>query len=80
MALSRMIASGFDDFTVMAISGHSPTRMLGRYMHPTEKRKIGALMLPQLSTLRAQSDLRPSSHDETAAEIAKLLRARCEIN
>ena len=30
-ALSRMIASGFDDYTVMAISGHSSTRMLARY-------------------------------------------------
>ena len=42
-ALSRMIASGYDDYTVMAISGHSSTRMLERYTHPTEERKIGAL-------------------------------------
>ena len=42
-ALSRMIAAGFDDYTVMAISGHSSTRMLERYTHPTEARKIGAL-------------------------------------
>ena len=34
-ALSRMIAAGFDDYTVMAISGHSSTRMLARYTHPT---------------------------------------------
>jgi hypothetical protein len=27
----------------MAISGHSSTRMLARYTHPTEQRKIGAL-------------------------------------
>jgi integrase len=27
-ALSRMIAAGFDDYTVMEISGHSSTRML----------------------------------------------------
>ena len=42
-ALSRMIAAGFDDYTVMAISGHSSTRMLARYTHPTEERKYGAL-------------------------------------
>ncbi len=42
-ALSQMIAAGYDDYTVMAISGHSSTRMLARYTHPTEQRKIGAL-------------------------------------
>jgi integrase len=44
-ALSRMIASGYDDYTAMSISGHSSTRMLERYTHPTEKRKIAALDL-----------------------------------
>jgi hypothetical protein len=29
--------------TVMAISGHSSTRMLARYTHPTAERKYGAL-------------------------------------
>jgi hypothetical protein len=42
-ALSQMIAAGYDDYTVMSISGHSSTRMLARYPHPTEQRKIGAL-------------------------------------
>ena len=42
-ALSRMIASGIDQFTVMAISGHSSTRMLERYTHPTDTRKLDAL-------------------------------------
>jgi integrase len=42
-ALSRMIGAGFDDYTVMEISGHSSTRMLGRYTHPTAARKQGAL-------------------------------------
>ena len=37
-ALSRMIASGIDDFTVMAISGHRSVRMLERYTHPTKLR------------------------------------------
>ena len=39
-ALSRMIAGGYDDYTVMEISGHSSTRMFRRYKHPTEERKI----------------------------------------
>ena len=42
-ALSRMIAAGFDDYTVVEISGHSTTRMLARYTHPTEQRKVAAL-------------------------------------
>jgi integrase len=43
MALSRMVTAGIDDYTVMAVSGHSSTRMLERYTHPTEARKIDAL-------------------------------------
>jgi integrase len=42
-ALSRMIADGYDEYTVMAISGHSSTRMLARYTHPTEERKLETL-------------------------------------
>ncbi len=42
-ALSRMIDQGADDYTVMAVSGHSSTRMLARYTHPTEARKVAAL-------------------------------------
>ena len=42
-AISRMIECGIDDYTVMAISGHSSTRMLARYTHPTEARKLEAL-------------------------------------
>jgi hypothetical protein len=50
-ALSRMIAAGYDDYTVMEISAHSSTRMLGRYTHPTDARKIGALKVPRLSRI-----------------------------
>ena len=42
-ALSRMIEAGYDDYTVMEISGHSSTRMLARYTHPTDERKQEAL-------------------------------------
>jgi hypothetical protein len=38
-----MIDQGFDDYTVMELSGHSSTRMLARYTHPTEARKLEAL-------------------------------------
>jgi Phage integrase family len=53
-ALSRMVAAGIDDYTVMAVSGHSSTRMLERYAHPTEARKIDALgtfNLPRVGTI-----------------------------
>ena len=32
-------------FMVMALSGHSSTRMLERYVHPTDTRKLDALTL-----------------------------------
>lgn len=38
-----MIAEFHNDHTVMAISGHSSTRMLERYTHPTQEHKIKAL-------------------------------------
>ena len=73
-ALSRMISAGYDDYTVMAISGHSSTRMLARYTHPTEDRKLGALNLFAVVTKRSQNE--NASKDETseASEIAELLR------
>jgi integrase-like protein len=73
-ALSRMIASGHDDYTVMEISGHSSTRMLARYTHPTEARKIGALNLSAVVTTRSQRDADAADEVSTAAEIAELLR------
>ena len=42
-AVSRMIGQGHNDHTVMAILGHSSTRMLERNTHPTPEHKIGAL-------------------------------------
>jgi len=73
-ALSRMIEQGFDDHTVMAISGHSSTRMLERYTHPREERKIGALDLPWMVTNRSQTENAAEGDPSTAAEIAKILR------
>ena len=45
-----MIEHGLDDYTVMSISGHSSTRMLERYTHPTLERRIAALETFNLST------------------------------
>ena len=73
-----MIASGFDTFTVMAISGHSSTRMLERYTHPTEERKTSALDLPwMLDTKRSQRD---DADKTTASEITELLRKLVDRN
>ena len=72
-ALSRLIAAGFDDYTVMQISGHSSTRMLARYTHPTEERKVGALALPSLVTKWSHNENAVSEDSKTASEIAELL-------
>ena len=61
-----MIAEGYDDYTVMAISGHSSTRMLARYTHPTEERKIGALETFKMGTGWAHPD-DPSSEETDEA-------------
>ena len=68
-----MIAAGIDDYTVMAISGHSSTRMLARYTHPTETRKIDALNLPSVVTNWAQNKNAAEGDPSTASEIEKLL-------
>jgi len=73
-ALSRMIAEGHDDYTVMEISGHSSTRMLGRYTHPTEARKVSALDLPAVVNIRPTYDEAAEGDPSTASEVAELLR------
>ena len=45
-----------------------------RYTHPTEARKIGALDLPGVGRIRAESHSAASDDSDTASEIAKLLR------
>src|ERR1700681_4615787 len=57
---------------VMEISGHSSTRMLAWYTHPTEERKISALHVPAVATYRSQ---RAAAADASAAaEIAESLK------
>ena len=73
-ALSRMIEQGYDDYTVMAISGHSSTRMLARYTHPTEQRKLAALetFAPVMGTSWAQSKTSDAVHENDAENTASL--------
>ncbi len=74
-ALSRMVAAGMDDYTVMEISGHSSTRMLARYTHPTESRKIAALdAAGAVVTKWSQTVLTSADRDRESAEIAEFLK------
>ncbi len=77
-ALSRMIEHGLDDHTVMSISGHSSTRMLERYTHPTLERKLAALQTFDLIATTVATNwpqkLKAADTDaSTARELAKLL-------
>jgi integrase len=76
-ALSRMIEHGLDDFTVMSISGHSSTRMLERYTHPTLERRIAALDTFNLSTECPQNAVQQKEAAE-AASFAKHFGGRQE--
>jgi len=76
-ALSRMIEHGLDDYTVMSISGHSSTRMLERYTHPTLERRIAALDTFNLSTECPQDAVQQKEAAE-AASFAKKSGGRQE--
>ena len=57
----------------MAISGHSSTRMLARYTHPSEERKteaLGSFELKSLDTNRSQS---VNDRSEDLSELKELL-------
>jgi len=76
-ALSRMVEHGLDDYTVMSISGHSSTRMLERYAHPTLERRIAALDTCGLSTICPQNSVQEKEAAE-AASFAKHCGGRQE--
>jgi hypothetical protein len=38
-----MVAAGIDDYTIMELVGHITKKMLERYTHPTNARKVDAL-------------------------------------
>ena len=69
-----MIAHGSSDHTVKAISGHSSTRMLERYTHPTEALKVQALDSGPdlLGTFWAQNAIEPAQDGQLDDEIRKL--------
>ena len=70
-----MIEHGLDDFTVMSISGHSSTRMLERYTHPTVERKRAALeTFDSLATDWPQKSSDRAVQQKEAAEAASFLR------
>ena len=69
-AISRMIAKGHNDHVVMAISGHSSTRMLERYTHPTEDRKLDAVDTFTVGTKWAHPTAKAS---DPRAELRELL-------
>jgi Phage integrase family len=66
-ALSRMIEHGLDDYTVMSISGHSSTRMLERYTHPTLERRIAALDTFNFSTECPQNSVQQNEAAKAAS-------------
>ncbi len=76
-ALSRMVEHGLDDYTVMSISGHSSTRMLERYTHPTLERRIAALDTFDVSTICPQNSVQEKEAAE-AASFAKHFGGRQE--
>ena len=67
--LNRLIFAehGLDDYTVMSISGHSSTRTLERYTHPTLERRIAALDTFNLSTKPPQNSVQQKEAAEAAA-------------
>jgi Phage integrase family len=69
-AISRMIAKGHNDHVVMAISGHSSTRMLERYTHPTDERKLEAVDTFAVGTKWAHPADAP---EDPLAELRELL-------
>ena len=74
-ALSRMIERGLDDHTVMSVSGHSSTRMLERYRHPTFERKRAALeTFDSLATNWPQKLSDDAVQQKEAAEAASFLK------
>ena len=74
-ALTRMIGAGHSDHTVMAISGHSSTRMLERYTHPSETLKLSALETgAHLVTNRSQNPGDAAARASEDKEMRKLLK------
>jgi len=67
-----MIAHGFDDYTVMSMSGHSSTRMLERYTHPdNQARARGARDFWDRGPNRPQKAKAGAPDDAPASDLQK---------
>ena len=66
--LSRMVAAGIDDHTVKQVGGHSSTRMLERYTHPTVVRQIDALETFSVGRIRAEQTDAPAGEPGQRSE------------
>jgi integrase len=77
-AITRMLAAGVDDYTVMETVGHLTRAMLQRYTHPATERKRSALETFDRALVEAASEhtvsTRPVEPDEMPSEIAEILR------
>jgi hypothetical protein len=77
-AITRMLAEGSDDYTVMDTVGHLTRAMLQRYMHPPSERKRVALESFDRVLVEAAREhmvsTTPDRAEELASEIADLLR------
>ena len=76
-AITRMVAAGVDDYTVMETVGHLTRAMLQRYTHPATERKRLALETFDRVLIEAAREHTVSTPPEEAedlpSEIAKLL-------
>ncbi len=64
---------------VMAVSGHSSTRMLARYTHPTEERKADAMArstCPRVTTASQSPDAPDGELEELKELLGKLVDGR----
>jgi integrase len=77
-AITRMLAAGVDDYTVMETVGHLTRAMLQRYTHPATERKRSALETFDRALVEAAREhtvsTRPVEPDEMPSEIAEILR------
>jgi hypothetical protein len=68
-----MIEHGYNDHVVMAISGHSSTRMLERSTHPTESLKADALDTFSVSAAVTTASQSSEAAGDDLAELRELL-------
>jgi hypothetical protein len=68
-----MIEHGYNDHVVMAISGHSSTRMLERSTHPTESLKADALDTFSVSAAVTTASQSSEAAGDDLAELRELV-------